>query len=165
MWSSVSTVSSVEHMFFEIPTTAEYEFWVYQEGSIVVPDDAVSPLSYHHRYGIAWWTDDMLTIAGDFDGDGDVDDDDLSQWEGDYGNNGDSDADGDGDSDGADFLAWQRNFGTGVPIVAAAAAVPEPSYWHLTISMGLVMLLHGAGRHKTMRVYRISPGKTALKRT
>ncbi len=48
--------------------------------------------------------------SADFDNDGDVDGNDLAQWEGDFGLNGDSDADGDADSDGADFLAWQRQF-------------------------------------------------------
>ena len=65
--------------------------------------------------------------SADFDLDGDVDSDDLAQWQGDYGANGDSDADGDGDSDGADFLAWQRQFGSGVDPVAASQIVPEPS--------------------------------------
>jgi hypothetical protein len=65
-----------------------------------------------------------LLLQGDFDADGDVDDDDLLQWQGDYRVNGNSDADGDGDSDGRDFLIWQRNFGMSVP---AATVVPEPS--------------------------------------
>ena len=50
--------------------------------------------------------------AGDFDGDGDVDDVDLAQWSDDLGVGGGSDADGDLRSDGADFLAWQRTLGT-----------------------------------------------------
>ena len=51
---------------------------------------------------------------------------DLSQWEGDFGLNGDSDADGDGDSDGQDFLVWQRELGTPA-LHAAAGSVPEPA--------------------------------------
>ena len=42
----------------------------------------------------------ILPLPGDFDDDGDVDADDLAQWEGDFGLNGDADADFDGDSDG-----------------------------------------------------------------
>ena len=38
-----------------------------------------------------------------------------------------SDADRDGDSDGADFLAWQQQFGSGVSSSATLQAVPEPS--------------------------------------
>ena len=65
-------------------------------------------------------------IPGDFDDDQQVDGDDLTIWKGAFGGAG-ADADGDGDSDGADFLIWQRNFGTGVPTAVVAGAVPEPS--------------------------------------
>jgi autotransporter-associated beta strand protein len=85
--------------------------------------------------GSATWDASSLYTTGvlsvlpayeaDFDLDGDVDGDDLTQWEGDFGVNDLSDADGDGDSDGADFLAWQQQLGS-VPTVAAASAVPEP---------------------------------------
>jgi T5SS/PEP-CTERM-associated repeat protein len=65
-------------------------------------------------------------FSADFDGDGDVDGDDLAQWEGDFGGIG-SDADGDGDSDGADWLAWQRQFGSGTSADQVVRAVPEPA--------------------------------------
>ncbi|MGI9428212.1 MAG: hypothetical protein ACR2NM_06110, partial [Bythopirellula sp.] len=67
----------------------------------------------------------IVTLTADFDNDGDVDGDDLTQWKGDFGGPG-SDANGDGDSDGGDFLAWQGEFGLGVPL-APAQSVPEPS--------------------------------------
>jgi hypothetical protein len=66
------------------------------------------------------------STPGDFDGDGVVDGDDLVQWQGDFGVNGDSDADGDGDSDGADFLVWQRNRIPASPAASANTTVPEP---------------------------------------
>jgi hypothetical protein len=66
-------------------------------------------------------------LSSDFDIDGDVDSDDLAQWEGDFGLNGNSDANGDGISSGADFLIWQGQFGSGVAVLAASTAVPEPS--------------------------------------
>jgi T5SS/PEP-CTERM-associated repeat protein len=69
----------------------------------------------------------LPAFTADFDEDGDVDSDDLTQWHGDFGENALSDADNDGDSDGADFLAWQQQFGGGLPGVAASAAVPEPA--------------------------------------
>lgn len=72
----------------------------------------------------------------DFDGDGDVDAADLSQWQGDYGLNGDSDFDNDGDSDGADFLGWQKNY-TGP--TASVASVPEPQSLCLLL-LGLPVL-------------------------
>ena len=66
-------------------------------------------------------------IPGDFNADGFVNADDLSQWQGDFGLNGDSDADDDNDSDGADFLTWQRNFGASPNAFAASQSIPEPS--------------------------------------
>ncbi|MAT72458.1 MAG: hypothetical protein CMJ58_23395 [Planctomycetaceae bacterium] len=81
-----------------------------------------------------------VAYTADFDMDGDVDADDLIQWEGDYGLNGDSDADSDGDSDGVDFLAWQQQNGSGVPPAAAAVgAVPEPATWAL-LAIGALAL-------------------------
>jgi hypothetical protein len=80
-------------------------------------------------------------VPGDFDGDGDVDSDDLTQWQGDFGLNPDSDADNDGDSDGMDFLAWQLNFSGASPL-AAASAVPEPSAAVL-LFVGLALFIRG----------------------
>jgi autotransporter-associated beta strand protein len=69
-------------------------------------------------------------IAGDFDGDNDVDSTDFNHatlgFKARFGN----------DLDGGDFLDWQKNFGTNVPLTeSAAAAVPEPA------SMALATLL------------------------
>jgi hypothetical protein len=75
-------------------------------------------------------------LEADFDEDGDVDGDDLTQWRGDFGVNDLSDADNDGDSDGADFLVWQRQLGS-MPVTPTAGAVPEPAAWTLA---GLVLL-------------------------
>ncbi|QDT01572.1 PEP-CTERM sorting domain-containing protein [Adhaeretor mobilis] len=71
----------------------------------------------------------LPAFTADFDNDGDVDGDDLIQWQGDYGLNGDSDADSDGQSAGIDFLTWQQQNGSGVPVFAAlsVSGVPEPS--------------------------------------
>lgn len=69
---------------------------------------------------------DSSFLPGDFDNDEDVDGMDLTQWEGDFGINGDSDADNDGDSDGSDFLIWQRNY-TGPAALAVGSAIPEPA--------------------------------------
>jgi|GEM_PF-555080 len=69
-------------------------------------------------------------VLGDIDGDGDVDDDDLSTWTSSHGLSAQGDIDDDGDSDGADFLIWQREF-SGSPSLgvtqSAVATVPEPS--------------------------------------
>jgi hypothetical protein len=74
--------------------------------------------------------------SADFDGDGDVDKDDLVTWTKSFGRTADADADEDGDSDGADMLAWQRQLGSGPTLATATATfVPEP------IGMPLVMVV------------------------
>ncbi|HEX6963300.1 MAG TPA: hypothetical protein VF175_15645, partial [Lacipirellula sp.] len=79
------------------------------------------------------------TFTADFDNDGDVDGDDLQQWQGDFGENALSDADDDGDSDGADLLAWQRQLGSGLaPAGGISAAVPEPATFG-TVAAGAVL--------------------------
>jgi hypothetical protein len=66
-------------------------------------------------------------FTADFDEDGDVDSDDLADWQTSFGPTSRADADDDGDSDGADFLPWQQQLGSGAPTSGAAAAVPEPA--------------------------------------
>jgi uncharacterized lipoprotein YddW (UPF0748 family) len=72
-------------------------------------------------------------MPGDFNGDGTVDDADLTAWSNGFGKATDAtaedgDGDDDGDVDGSDFLVWQQNVGmTNVAAAPTAAAVPEPS--------------------------------------
>ena len=125
---------NLEHMFFEIPTTGQYDIIVnHFDTGIAFP---LGP----QTYGLAWWgVTDALRSSGDFNGDGAGNGEDLFQWIGDYGINGFSDADGDGDSDGFDFLRWQLNVGTSAPLVAASQAVPEPATW-LLLAMGTLVV-------------------------
>ncbi len=67
------------------------------------------------------------SFAADFDGDGDVDGNDLADWQVSYGIDSGADADGDLDSDGRDFLVWQRQFGSGIPLSTATTSIPEPN--------------------------------------
>lgn len=64
---------------------------------------------------------ETISVPGDFDGDGDVDGNDLTDpvlgWEARYGT----------DLNGLDFLAWQRNLGFGVELAPTIQAIPEPS--------------------------------------
>jgi len=90
-------------------------------------------------------------VNPDFDGDGDVDGDDLLQWGDDFGVNGDSDADGDGDSDGNDFLALQRRFGSSTGAAnPSTTAVPEPGTFALA-AFGLAALLWKARKVAPIR--------------
>jgi hypothetical protein len=95
--------------------------------------------------------DQYITVRtpGDFNGDGQVDGDDLFSWQTVFGQGGASDADLDGDADGADFLWWQRQAGNGVRPSATAVnvAVPEPrAVALLAVSAGLACCRRCAGR-------------------
>ncbi len=75
---------------------------------------------------------DIVFDAGDFDEDGDVDNDDLGDWETGYGiassaTHMDGDADEDGDVDGNDFLIWQAQYTGALPLASAVSQVPEPA--------------------------------------
>jgi hypothetical protein len=87
--------------------------------------------------------------AADFDVDGDVDRDDLLQWQDDFGPTGGSDADDDNDSDGADFLVWQRQIGSGNPTIAAQTAVPEPATWWLASTALQLTVVRSVRRYGT----------------
>ncbi len=91
--------------------------------------------------GLAWdvdYTTTALTLSvvtdgpsADFDGDGDVDANDLAKWKVGFGKTQgaepiDGDADGDFDVDGNDYLVWQRQFGSS-SASPAVGAVPEPA--------------------------------------
>jgi hypothetical protein len=71
-------------------------------------------------------SESLVSVAGDFDDDGDVDGVDLTAWKGGFGSSNAGDADDDGDTDGADFLIWQRNHTGPSAASGVAAVVPEP---------------------------------------
>lgn len=121
--SSDFNEGTVEHLFFQIPETGRYKFWVEQVDADVTPKQ---------EYGIAWWAVGVPSnvIGGDFNNDGMVDADDLAVWKTEFGTT----------RDGSDFLAWQRNYGAGVPASPTAGTVPEPSAWALA-TIGLPLLL------------------------
>lgn len=118
---SISYDSTIDHIFFQIPATGEYEFWVHQY------DDDAGPVNY----GIAWWAlAASAPLMGDFNSDGTIDGSDLAAWQANFPMTSgatfrDGDSDGDGDVDGADFIAWQTAYN------AATTAVPEPATFYL----------------------------------
>jgi hypothetical protein len=67
-------------------------------------------------------------LAGDYDGDNDVDGADFLVWQRSFGAVGSNPADGNGNNvvDAADLTIWKNNFGA-VGAASAAAAVPEPT--------------------------------------
>ena len=96
------------------------------------------------RIGRTWadvTAETPLMTAGDFNGDGNVDADDLAIWQQYYGASfgataGTGDADLDGDIDGADFLIWQRNLSS-AGANPATTPTPEPASAALAIAAAL----------------------------
>ncbi|MGI9427791.1 MAG: DNRLRE domain-containing protein [Bythopirellula sp.] len=82
-------------------------------------------------------------VDADFDGDSDIDVDDLNDWIAAYSSNTNGDADGDDDSDGADYLAWQQAY-TG-PGELQALAVPEPTSATLALACFALAALNRRG--------------------
>ncbi len=117
--------------------------------SVSVPVTLPLPLTYELVYTSSEVTLQFMPLfSADFDLDGDVDHDDFTQWQGDYGLNGDSDADRDGDSDGDDFLAWQQQLGSSH---SAVTAVPEPASAVLvTASIALSVVSNHASRLRSL---------------
>jgi len=77
----------------------------------------------------------LSSPPGDFDGDGDVDGDDLTQpplgWTNRFG----------ADLEGADFLVWQRNFGTPAFTTESSSSVPEPTAFALAAGATVLGIL------------------------
>ncbi len=89
-------------------------------------------------------------VVGDFDGDRDVDHDDLLLWQAGYAIDDRGDADGDTDTDGRDFLIWQQNYTGEIP--PTLRAVPEPGSLVLTAVWGVAALLY----RKEMQIAKCS---------
>lgn len=83
-------------------------------------------------------------VPGDFNGDGDVNTSDYTEWSNNYGtvvaNPGDgADGNGDGIVDAADFVIWRNNLPTASSAsVTTATAVPEPT--SLVLLMGSLLM-------------------------
>ena len=143
----------------------QWESWINGNGSIDESTVTVDSIFFYGNGDATIYMDSVshnpdeflagiMPIDGDFDGDGDVDHDDLIQWQGDVGVNGFSDADGDGDSDGRDFLIWQQNYTGPSAMSATTAAVPEPGAAALIAAAAFLLL--------TLRTAHRSTQKTAM---
>jgi hypothetical protein len=78
---------------------------------------------------------DGTDVPGDYNGDGDVDNEDYGIWRGQFGFSGPG-LNGDGNDDGlvdaADYVIWRANT-TGSGSLQAAATVPEPACWLIAL--------------------------------
>lgn len=136
------------HLYeWDLSDDSQWEAWFNEDGIITGPTVTIDSIQFSGTGEATFYLDSvahnplgsLAPLVGDFDHDGDVDKDDLAQWQGDYGLNGDSDADGDGDSDGDDFLAWQLNYNPSGSPLSQTAAVPEPAAAVLLI-LGTLLL-------------------------
>jgi hypothetical protein len=123
-------------------------------GTFASTDFTMAPLSAGLSWEVGYTaTQVVLSVTGgpaftaDFNDDGKVDAADLGKWRNDFGASAGSDADGDGDSDGNDFLAWQRQLGSGTPATPSIASVPEPSTALLLVA-GAGMIVRAGTRRR-----------------
>lgn len=85
----------------------------------------------------------IATDDADFNNDGTVDGADFLVWQRGFGtgtNNGTGDANGSGGVDGADLAIWKTQFGAAPPAIGAVGAVPEPAAALLAGLAGLAFL-------------------------
>ncbi len=121
---SSANFGTVEHLFFQIPTTGEYEIWVTQ-------DDA--DVGTTQNYGIAWWGWDgsVAPVTGDYDGNGTIGPEDYVAWRGSFGSTVTPGTGADGNNDGvidaADYTVWRDNLPTMAATSGPITAAPEPS--------------------------------------
>jgi hypothetical protein len=141
---SASIYDAVQNQFFHVgPMTFVHDD---HTESILLNDSSGNPrallLGGNSSTGTSLFTfDDIPLFTADFDNDGDVDGNDRTQWESNFGLNGVGDTDNDGDSDGRDFLSWQQQFDSGVESATTSQAVPEPSaavLWLLSLCCSLI---------------------------
>jgi endoglucanase len=108
-------------------------------------------------YLLPFMADPVADVAGDFNLDDVVDEDDLLLWNMSVGRSGldlAADGDNDGDVDGGDFLLWQRTLGMTTPAVGAQRGVPEPGAMTLAGLAALSALGSSARRSRGRRVCR-----------
>ena len=119
---SDSVEGTTEHIFFQIETTGEFEFWVRQEDEDV---------GVNQNYAVSWWALGVgQTLAGDFDNDNDVDGADFLAWQ--------------RNPAVGSLSDWQNGYGS-IGSLASSSAVPEPSSL-LLFALGLPMLLSREGK-------------------
>lgn len=117
---------------------------------VAISEDAAGNLYITYLSGSVYRIETNEYVPGDFNADAKVNDADLPLWSAGLGmtsgaTNANGDADKDFDVDGADFLAWQQNYGYSALDVGGPAqvGVPEPGGMALA-----VWALAGASRRR-----------------
>jgi hypothetical protein len=137
--SSTSAVDNLEHVFFPLPASGQYELWVRQVDAPLGPQ----------AYALAWWAGNGLAsggLPGDANLDGAVDLSDFGVLKLNFGRTGTQLADGDFDQNGrvdlSDFGLLKENFGRRG---AAVLTVPEPAaVWLMSWAAGALALAAAA---------------------
>jgi hypothetical protein len=139
-WSR-SPVGTLEHLFFQIPETGEYEFWIRQHDT-----DAGT----NQNYAVAWWAVSSVPFMppGDYNGDTIVDTEDYNVWKMSFGEGvtagTSADGNGDGSVNAADYVVWRKSFDAAG---SGGAPVPEPSMgWTLATLVVSICLTRRSSR-------------------
>jgi hypothetical protein len=124
--TSFSAVGTLEHLFFRIPVTGEYEFWINQfDADIAGGQD----------YAVAWWAAAVPNpnpAQGDYSGNGTVGPEDYNIWKANFGTSfAAADGNGNGVVDAADYTVWRDHLGQfagggSAGAVSSLVSVPEP---------------------------------------
>jgi len=105
----------------------------------------------------AWSSLASSGIAGDFDGDRDVDIGDYNAWRNSFGtNNAMVDGNGNGVVDLADYTVWRDNLGSGLGASGQVTAVPEPASV-VPLALGGLLLMGGRGRGRRRKAVGTCP--------
>jgi hypothetical protein len=145
--------------FGSLPTEIYLAVGVYQTGdggALVSSLQVPGSVNFDGNLdGIEYFLLQLVATPGDYDRDGDVDDDDFLLWRDTFESTTDLRADGNGDHvvDAADYTVWRDHFATGGNAAYVlthinappAARVPEPTSIGLLLA-GVVMLTTGAKR-------------------
>ena len=115
-WTDESLTSDAQGLAALRGFKGEYDITVTLDGKTVVVPVTLSDGGLQLQIALP-------ILAGDFDGDGDVDGRDFLLWQ--------------RNPSVGNLADWQANFGTGSPI-AANVAVPEPTAWLLALGVGIM---------------------------
>jgi hypothetical protein len=138
--TSLSNDSTIDHLFFRIPTTGQYEIWVNQFDA---------DLGNGQDYAIAWWAAAAIGVAqGDYNGDQVVDAQDYTAWKSGFGSTvtvgTGADGNGNGFIDAGNYVVWRNALSAGS---GSLATVPEPHHFWLVLSA--VLMDAGVSRRRT----------------